>query len=177
MTIELKGAEDFTRFAAALKEAGDKELSKAVGKALRTEAKPLGEKVVQAGAERMPHRGGLSALIAQSRVSVRFSQSRNPSVTLALTDKSGHDLRSLDRGVLRHPVFLRKRTGLFRRKTGRGKTGHVLGGTDRKGWTWTAQRVPAGAFTEAFDRNSPPVVTAVTTAVQAVLDDAARKAR
>jgi hypothetical protein len=172
--LRVEGTDDFERFARALKEAADKDLSRNVGKALRTIGKPLGERVIRKGAERMPHRGGFAGLVAEARVGMRFSQSANPSVQLLLKDRSNHDLKSLDTGILRHPVFLRNRKGL--RKTARGKTGHVLGGTERKGWTWVAQRVPAGEFTKAFEAEAPRVANDAITAVQKTLDDAARKA-
>lgn len=176
MAVELRGAEDFARFGAALKESGDKELRKQVGKALREQAKPLGQLVVREGAQAMPKRGGFAALVAEAKVGMRFSMSKNPTAVLLLSDKSNHDLKSLDEGKLRHPVFLRSRHGLLRRKTARGKTGHVLGGEDRKAWTWVAQRVPAGEFTRAFEAHAQEVAEHAVKAVQAVLDDAARKA-
>lgn len=172
--LRLEGADDFERFGRALKEAADKDLSKAVGKAIRQEAKPAGVETIRKAARAMPSRGGFSALVAEARPGIRFRQAQDPSVQLLLKDKSGHDLAALDKGILRHPVFLRKR-GLIR-KTGRGKTGHVLGGDDRKGWTWVAQKVPAGEFTKAWDAQASKVRTGVVRAVQDTLDDIARKA-
>lgn len=156
MTVELKGADDFARFARALKEAGDKDLRKSVGKALREQAKPLGMRVIREGAQAMPRRGGFAAQVAQPRVGTRFSGSKDPSVTLLLSDKSNHDLKSLDEGDLRHPVFAR--------------------GGGKKDWRWTSQRVPARKFTEAFEREAPTVANAAVKAVQEVLDEVARKA-
>jgi hypothetical protein len=173
--VSLEGAEDFDRFAKAVKELADKDLNKSVRGAMRKVAKPVGEEVMREAAGEMPHKGGISALIAASRVGVSFRLSSTPSVALLLRDKSGHDLKSLEKGILRHPVFLRKRSGLLRRKTGRGKTGHVLGGEDRKGWTWVAQKVPEGAFSRAFEKQKGRVTTEVVTAVQDALRDAAKK--
>jgi hypothetical protein len=148
--LEIRGGEDFQKFANALREAADKELNKAVGKALREVAKPMGERVVRAGADRMPRRGGMAALVSAARVGVRFSKGRNPGVQLQLSDKSKHDLRSLDRGILRHPVF-----------------------GDRQ--VWRSQKVPADAFSDEFAKEAPDAAQAALKAMQKVADDISRR--
>lgn len=175
--IRLEGVEQLQKIADALKEAGDKDLQKQVSAALRGEAKPLGARVLARGAEEMPHRGGLAARVADiGRVGVSSAlRGRVASVQVILRNK-GVDLKSMDAGIVRHPVFLRNRTDLLRRKTVRGKGGHILGGEDRKDWTWVRQSVPAGAFRRAFEAESAEVQQAALKAAQAVLDDVARKA-
>lgn len=149
------GGDDFGQVAATFK-GGDKVLRREVGKSLRSVAKPLGERVVRAAAESMPKRGGFAGLVADARIGIRFSASSSPSVQLLLKDRSNHDLKALEAGILRHPVFMR--------------------GGDRKGATWRAQKVPSGRFTSAFNSEAPKAQREVMEAVQATLDEIARKA-
>lgn len=149
--IRVEGNDDLQKLADALKDAGDKDLQKQVSGALRSVAKPLGERVLRRGAEHMPQRGGLAARVADmGRVGVSASlRGRVASVSVILRNK-GVDLRSLDAGMLRHPVFGNRKA-------------------------WTAQRIPAGAFTRAFDAEAREAQDAATKAAQSALDDVARK--
>lgn len=115
---EKVSAADYQRFAAAVK-ASDKAVARAIRKRTREAAKPIGEYVVTTGSEQMPQRGGLAALLAAGRPTVSLL-AKGASLNL----KRPADYRSLDAGVLRHPVF---RTG-----------------------KWIRQPVPDGAFTDAF---------------------------
>lgn len=158
MTLRIEGTDDLQKVADALKEAGDKDLQKRISGALRSEAKPLGLRVLRRGAEEMPHRGGLSARVAgEGRVGVSSAlRGRVASVSVILRNK-GVDLKSMDAGILRHPVFGRA-------------------DRSRKEWAWTRQSVPAGAFRRAFDAEAAEVQKAAVKAAQDVLDDVARKA-
>lgn len=145
--LRLESTGDFPRFARALKQA-DKSLGREVRNSLRKVAKPLGEQVMPDAAARMPHRGGFSALVAQPRIGLRVNGS---GVVLLLGDRSRHDIRSLEQGRLRHPVF-------------------ADGSKTRREWPWVSQRVPEHAFTNAFLRLSPPRARAAALrAVQEVL--------
>jgi hypothetical protein len=153
--FRIQGTEDLQRIGTALKEAGDKDLQKAVSGAIRSEAKPFGERVLRRGAGEMPARGGFRArVLGQGRVGVSASlRGRLASVSVILRNK-GVDLKALDAGILRHPVFARQ--GMSR--------------------TWVRQSVPQGAFSRAFDLESAPVREKALDAAQGVLDDVARKA-
>lgn len=146
---------DFDKAAAAFK-GGDKVLRREVGKSLRSVGKPLGERVVRAAAASMPKRGGFAGLVADARIGMRFSTSSSPSVQLLLKDRSNHDLRALEAGILRHPVFMR--------------------GGDRKAATWRAQKVPSGRFSAAFEAEKSKVAAEVLGAMQATVNEIARKA-
>ena len=155
MSVRIEGTDDLQKVADALKDAADKDLQKQVSAALRTEAKPLGAKALARGAEQMPHRGGLAERVAgMGRVGVSSAlRGRIASVSVILRNK-GVDLKSMDAGVLRHPVYARA-------------------GQPR---TWVRQSVPAGAFRRAFDAEADDARKAATKATQNVLDDVARKA-
>lgn len=150
MAIRTEGADDLQRLADALKAAGDKDLQKQVSKAMRDEARPLGQKVLVRGSEDLPQRGGLAERVRDmGRVGVSSSlRGRAASVQVILRNK-GADLKSMDGGIVRHRVF----------------------GSER----WVAQQIRAGAFTRAFEAESGEVREAALKGAQKALDDAARK--
>jgi hypothetical protein len=152
--FESRGQKELGELAAALKDAGDKDLTNRVRAAMRGVAKPVGVRVLREGAQSMPHRGGFSARVAaQGRVGLATALvSRTLHVTLTLSNK-GADMKSLDAGTLRHPVFKRG---------------------DRKA-AWVRQSVPEGTFTRAFDAEAPTVAREVLTAAEVTLDTVARK--
>lgn len=140
----------FHKAARALNEAGDRQLKLAFGRGLRAAAKPLGDQMVQGLAAKMPRRGGLSARVAGSKVSIRASTAgSNPRVTLSLADAQKDQLGGMDAGTVRHPVYGRR--------------------------AWVAQRVPSGGAREAFDRGAPVVREQVVRELNAALRNAARK--
>ena len=152
--IRTQGTDDLERMAAALKEAADRDLTNRVRKSMRDVAKPVGERTLIGGAERMPRRGGFAARVRdRGKVGVTSAiASRTVHVTLTLNNK-GANLRSLDAGDLRHPVFARP-------------------DQPRR---WVRQSVPAKAFTMAFNAQAPIVRGQVLDAMQATLNEAARK--
>lgn len=139
---------DFGRFAKAAR-AGADELDRSINEALRKAGEPLGREVAQAGAARMPRRGGLAARLRRVRVRVSTSGGTGIGVEIDLPAPLG----SLDAGVLRHPVFARQ-------------------GRTRVSVT---QRVPAKSYTAAFNKAAPKARERVEEAAQGVLDEIARK--
>ena len=59
--LRIEGTEEWRRCAVDLKAAADKDLLKAVRKAIRDLAKPVGRFVLERGAESMPASGGLTS--------------------------------------------------------------------------------------------------------------------
>lgn len=141
-------ARDFGRLAAACRSA-DRDVQKAMRKALRETAKPLGVTVIHAGSASMPLRGGLRSKLAGGKVGLLASFGANPKVTLKLGARPGIGLKTLNEGKLRHPVY------------GRGP--------------WVSQHVPAGTYTEAFQAAAPTVRRHAESAMNEVLNDIARK--
>lgn len=148
MALEVRGAEDWRRLARGLK-AADAPIRRSIRKGLRDVAKPLGVDMRDAGAAAMPRRGGLSARVARSTVSLRTAGGLGAGarVEVALRTKEGYDLGGMDRGLIRHPVF---------------DTG-----------AWVAQTVPARAFSDAFDRGAPKVRAALIREIDKALDEIA----
>ena len=145
------GTADFIRAAHALNEAGDRELRKGVYRGFRSAARPLGESMVQALAGDMPKRGGLSARVANSKVSIRNATTgSNPRVAITVRGPKGAmAVGAMNAGNLRHPVFGRK--------------------------TWVSQHVPAGAATRAFEEGAPAVRRIIVRDLNAVIAETAKK--
>lgn len=131
-------ASEYKEFAQRLKSA-DRKLRNATRKTLRDLAKPIAEEVREKGTEPMPSRGGLRSNLRTARITVSITATR---VSLQLGGRKhrggeGQLLQIDSAGILRHPVFAR--------------------GGDRKKWAWTAQSVPAGTYTKAFQEKRDEV--------------------
>jgi hypothetical protein len=151
------GQSAFRAAAQALNEAGDKELRREVYAAFKKAAKPLGERIVRDGSAGLPHHGGLSARVAAAKVGQSNSTTgRNPGVALTLRTKPGDsgksmDLRTIDKGIVRHPVFGRRKV-------------------------WRVTKVASELFTKAFEAGREPVARDVLDALQTVADRIQREA-
>lgn len=139
------GADKLEVLSRRLKAAGDSELRRELYRGLNRATKPLKEAAKRAARQDLPRRGGLNELVASARFSTRTrGGGRTPGVSLTAS-KAGTDLRWIDRGKLRHPVFGRS--------------------------TWVNQTVPAGWFTKTLEAEGPAVRKELVT----VLDDIARR--
>lgn len=106
MTVE--GADKLARTAAALKRAGDRELSKQLGKAVTATVKPAKKRVKSSTVDFLPRRGGLAKRVSKTTLSHKTRKSgKSPRVTVLA--KPGHktlrDPYRVDRGRIKHPVF------------------------------------------------------------------------
>lgn len=148
--VRIQGERDLRRVAGTLREAGDKRLNRKVSAAIRLVARPIGIRVLREGAKEMPRRGGFAGVVEAGKVGIRAGFSgRNPSVSIQLRNE-GADMKSLDAGILRHPVFGNKSA-------------------------WTRQDVPEQAFTRAFEEESKPAQVAVAAAAKSTLNEIARE--
>lgn len=114
MTLQGQGAEDYARLARALKAAGRKDLQRELGRAVREGGKVVRGEGRVVAVEWLPSRGGLGPRTARAAYRTRMRAGRSPSVTVVASlrkqDGGGKvDLRAMDRGRLRHPVFGRGR--------------------------------------------------------------------
>ena len=139
--LRVTDAESFGRFARDLRTAGRKDLRREMFKGIQRAAKPLKAAAPQAALDELPARGGLAARVAASKWSVRTRAGRDPGIRV--TGSSDLDLRSLNRGRLRHLTF-----------------GHR---------PWENQAVPVGWFdrkmTEAADKYVRAEILAAISAV------------
>lgn len=153
---DTKGYAELQVIATRLKAAGDRGLTNHVRREIRKIGKPVAAEVLHEGAEKMPHRGGLSRNIeATKKVTVSTGLGKRVSVSLSLrgggNSRTGsYSLRRIDgSGTVRHPVY-----------------GH------RK--TWVAQSVGARAWTNAFQKKAPALRKAVLSAARQTVNDVGR---
>jgi hypothetical protein len=143
----------FRAAAKALTQYGDKGLLKEVRADMRKAAKPLGEKVIREGAAVMPKRGGLSAELAKAKMSqTNTTTGRNPGVVMVFRTKPSHDLKSMDEGIVRHPIY-----------------GH------RGKGQWRETKVMPGAYSRPFEAGAPDVAHEIVSGLKRIVDDVARR--
>lgn len=150
--VTVTGQQDLQRVSAALKAAGNGQLRRELLRGIRTTVRPLIPQIEASALATLPRRGGLAQLIADSQFTVRTRLSGTTSVRL--TARNPHEIAAMDRGRLRHPVFLR-----------------AEGESPRKRQPWVNQRIPAEWFSRPTEDSAPRIRTAVV----AVVDETARK--
>jgi hypothetical protein len=129
LPMQVKGTQNLRTLAAAIKESGSKELRGELYKGLNGVAKPLRVEAQQSALKRLPRRGGLASRVAQSKFSAR-RMVKGDQVGVRLVGSSRLDLRSLDRGRLRWPVYPRG---------------------PRSEWRWKERRIRPGWWTDALE--------------------------
>jgi hypothetical protein len=118
MAIEVRvdGAATLHRVAAKMRAEGNKDLAREMGEALSKATDPIRTKIRESAAQTMPREGGYEAAFSKS---LRFRNARKTqgaSATVTLTTYADgtserRDIRALEAGNLRHPVFGRSRPG------------------------------------------------------------------
>lgn len=142
------GLDDYKKLQAKLATA-DKKIVRRVRKRLRDIAGPIGRIILEEGAEGMPARGGLRAIL-QSRSKSGVSAVKS-GVALRLSNKDAQ-ITMLNKGFVRHPVYARSdRT--------------------RDQWRWVNQSVPDEAYTKAFESVAPDVRRAIAQEIRTILKE------
>lgn len=145
LDVAVRGAEQFAEISQRLKQVGGGELRKELNRGLRLATKPLKSAVVRSARDTLPRRGGLADKVAKSKITVkRRASSRD--VSIRLIASNSHDIKSMDKGILRKPLY-----------------------GNRKHWYY--QPVPAGWWTRPLQEDSP----AVREEIVKVLADIKRK--
>lgn len=98
---------------------GKKDLSRELGRALDKTAEPVKKAIRVSAGDTMPRRGGYNAAFGKSlrfRVSKRFGgqTAKVELITFADGTSERRDIRALEAGNLRHPVFGRSHAGARR---------------------------------------------------------------
>lgn len=101
--IEYKGTAKFDRLAVKLRIA-EKEFQPEMGKALVEGARPLPEKARIAALEKLPHKGGLNAIVARSRIRIRKLSDREVDVVASGIKQ----LANTNKGYINHPTYGRR---------------------------------------------------------------------
>lgn len=106
--FELVGAQrQLQALARDLKDAGEKDMRRALYKNLNAAAKPLLEDVKREAAATLPKSGGAADRVAGAKYGSRVLAGPNPGVKLRGVEVGSAkvNLRKIDRGILRHPLF------------------------------------------------------------------------
>lgn len=145
--IRVTGAESLTEISKQLRAAGEqgKGLRRELLKAIQRGTKEAKSEVPESWGREMPQRGGLADRPLKVTTKTRAS-GNNVGVRIVSASRDGYDLRSIDQGRLRHPVF--------------GNFG-----------TWAEQRVPEGVVTRPLEESAPKVREEILRAI----DDIARR--
>jgi hypothetical protein len=147
----------FQRAAKALQGA-DAAVRKEYTKTLRDAARPFANDVLVTGASGLPRRGGLSFRVASSRPNIQVSSMR---VAVAFGGPYSRGLKGMDEGVIRHPVFDRRKRTL---KHPKGKR------------VWVNQKIRSHLFTTPFEAGASRLRPQLIAAGQRVLDHIASEA-
>lgn len=102
--VRIEGAERLAIVAGAIQRQVP-ELRKDLLRGLRAAAKPTVKDIKETARVTLPKRGGLNDWVAKSSIGLRTRTSGENSGIRIEGRKTGHDVKSLDAGRLRHPLF------------------------------------------------------------------------
>jgi hypothetical protein len=116
LEINVNGAATLREVAAKFRAEGNKDLSKAMSKALADSVDPIKKAIRESAAETMPREGGYQAAFDKS---LRFRAAQRGGgdsasyslATYADGTSERRDIRALEKGNLRHPIYGRSRDG------------------------------------------------------------------
>lgn len=160
VTVRIEGSAELKRVAAQIKAQGGKGLGREMSAGLRKASRPVQDSVRREFAAALPSRGGYRATASKSqrfRTSVK-SGARTGFVqltTFAEGTSQRREIRALNAGVLRHPVYGRSRNTR----------------TGRRPNPWAVTRIRSGFFDRGTDEARP----LAEAAMRDVLDDFARR--
>lgn len=154
--FQVKGADQIARAARTLR-AADKTQRREFYRAIQRGTKEVHADMQSAARTDLPQRGGLAAAVAASRFSTRTRTGPNTAgVRIVVAGKKVRDVRSINRGRVRHPV-------------------HPTG--PRSTWTWVNQAIEPGVFDRPFLAAAPQVRRDLIEAMETVVKDIARGSR
>jgi len=108
VAVRTVGEQKLARVGNAIRAAGDKDLDRALRRAMQRSAKPLKAAARYGALRRLPVRGGLAERVADSKFSARVTTS-GKRAGVRIVGRSGYDLQGMDDGLVRHPVFGNRR--------------------------------------------------------------------
>lgn len=114
--VRIQGAVSLHRLAARMRAEGQKDLVREMGDALTKAADPLKAKIRVEASDVMPAEGGYKGVFDKSlrfRVQRKGANAESDVTLTTYADGKGErrDIRALNKGNLRHPVFGRSRPG------------------------------------------------------------------
>lgn len=169
MRVKVEGAKQLDQIARVLAAQGNsKALKRRMSKAFKDAAAPITRDQVENLAKKLPKRGGAAAEIsAGTKTNVRTDWGR-AQVTISDT-WPGHDIRAIERGILRHPTF-EHRISLFGPSAVHG--GALVG---RRSGEWHVTKVPVGILGEPFLAHKPEIVAELAKQMDVLAEEIARE--
>jgi hypothetical protein len=155
------GGEQLLGLSRALREMERKDLSNEMLRGLRKAAKPMVDGARVAALSGLPRRGGLAELVAGANwrsATSRTTRRSGVRIIGAWTSEGRqHDLKAMNSGVIRHPVYARS----------------VLPGgvfVPRRDWAWVAQTAGVKPlwFTDAMENFAPEIQAELLTVVDEI---------
>lgn len=104
MRIEVTGTEQLSKVAGAIA-TFEPTLRKELLRGMRESAKPAIRHVKDAALRDFPAGGGLNKFAQKSAIGVRTRTSGKDAGVRIIALKKGHDVRAMDRGEVRHPLW------------------------------------------------------------------------
>lgn len=139
---------DFQKEVAKLRQARLVDTRKALRKALTNATKPTRRKIRDAARERLPQKGGLAKWAGVMPALVTDFRTGQQQVIIR-DSKRGHDLKAIDRGRLRHPLYGNRNF-------------------------WYEQQIAPGFFTDTINAEAPNIKSIVESELSAYLDTIGR---
>lgn len=101
--VRIVGAQQLEQLARQLKEMGGAELRRGLFRGIERAMKPVKAAVRESALSSLPKKGGLNQRVARAKLSTK-KRTAGRDVAIRLV-ASGGDLRRIDEGKVRHPVF------------------------------------------------------------------------
>jgi hypothetical protein len=103
-TITAKGGRDFQRVQRKMEEAATRGIKSEIRKIVTEETKPVRKAIKQSALDSLPQSGGLNRWAAITPQGKTDFRPKYAGIKIR-AEKRGHDLKSLNKGRLRHPLF------------------------------------------------------------------------
>ena len=145
--LKVTGGEEVRALSLRLKAAGEVGLRLRMRAAMRATTANAARAAQAAEIATLPHGGGLGEWVAAAKPSTQILTGPRSAGVRLVQRKTGHDLASLNRGRLRHPVYGNRKN-------------------------WVDQQVPSGWWDRALEAYGP----AVLAGCQLAMDETARLA-
>lgn len=137
----VEGASELRAVSVRLKEAGLVDLRKEMNAKIRAATLPVRPMVRASALQVLPKRGGLNVWVAKATTRTSVLTGAKTAGVVVRVSKRGHDMKDIDAGQVRHPVY----------------------GNRKK---WAAQTVPAGFATTPMKKMAPVVGAACVKAMR-----------
>lgn len=161
--IEVRGREQLNNLAAVLTRHGaSKSIRRELSKTIRDQSAHITREQRANLAERLPQRGGLAeAVSGGGRFSIRTALAGRSATVTIVDSWKGHDMRAIDAGLIRHPVFGEKRL--------------KLSADGRLGSAWVSQEVTPDLLGEPVRRQKVPLQFAIVRSLNMLAERIARE--